>query len=204
MSVEMRKQPAQKRSQKRIDRILLIAERLICEKGLSDLSVREVARRADANIATFYQYFPNRSALVRQIVEKYQALLHTMLKQGVADAEGMATKAALSLMQNRTLDFYERYPVVAEIWPGTHSDHSLRALNGRDNQVNIKMLAGFVVRLNEHITPDHAMVIATLILTTTAPVTRVSKSLPDPIGPALRDAQVRQLSLLIDSIEPLP
>lgn len=204
MSVEMRKQPAQKRSQKRIDRILLIAERLICEKGLSDLSVREVARQADANIATFYQYFPNRSALVRQIVEKYQELLHNMLKQGVADAEGLGTEAALALMQARTLEFYDRYPVVAEIWPGTHSDHSLRALNGRDNQINIKMLAGFVIRLNRHIGPEHAIVIATLILTTTAPVTRVSRSLPDLLGPALRDAQVRQLSLLIDSIKPLP
>lgn len=199
MSVEMRKQPAQKRSQARIDRIIEVAETLICEKGLSELAIREVARASETNIASFYQYFPNRSALVRKIVEKHQALLHEMLKQGVAHARTLSVHAALSHMQNETVNFYNAHPVAAEIWPGTHGDHALRALNGKDNRVNIAMLAGLVRDLNNQIDEQKSLIIATLILTTTAPVTRVSLSLPDAMGEYLRQAQVEQLTRLIEA-----
>lgn len=64
MSISPRKQPKQARAQARVKRILNTAERLLANEGYENFSTNRVAKEADVNIASLYQYFPNKQALI--------------------------------------------------------------------------------------------------------------------------------------------
>ena len=63
--VTLRKKPKQARSLARFEGILDHAEAMISEQGFESLKMNELARRADVNIASIYQYYPNRAVVAR-------------------------------------------------------------------------------------------------------------------------------------------
>ncbi|GAA0376224.1 TetR family transcriptional regulator [Microbispora corallina] len=63
----MRRRPAQRRSQERVERMLDECARLLDEVGYEGLTTKEVARRAEVPIGTFYQFFSDKQALVRAL-----------------------------------------------------------------------------------------------------------------------------------------
>ncbi|MFV0245040.1 MAG: TetR/AcrR family transcriptional regulator [Qingshengfaniella sp.] len=68
----------QKRSQEMRDRILVAGARLIEERGLTSISVADIAEEAQCSVGAFYRRFANKEAFV-------QSLLAATLEQG-ADA----------------------------------------------------------------------------------------------------------------------
>ncbi|MFO7249766.1 MAG: TetR/AcrR family transcriptional regulator [Actinomycetes bacterium] len=63
----LRRRPAQRRSQERVERMLDECARLLDEVGYDGLTTKEVARRAGVPIGTFYQFFPDKQGLVRAL-----------------------------------------------------------------------------------------------------------------------------------------
>ena len=63
--------PVQKRALEKYELILSVACGLLEEKGFSGLSTREIARRADCNIATVYRYFDGVNDIVKALGEPF-------------------------------------------------------------------------------------------------------------------------------------
>ncbi|MEW9533484.1 TetR family transcriptional regulator [Microbispora sp. NPDC049125] len=63
----LRRRPAQRRSQERVERMLDECARLLDEVGYEGLTTKEVARRAEVPIGTFYQFFTDKQTLVRAL-----------------------------------------------------------------------------------------------------------------------------------------
>jgi len=63
--------PQQERSQKRLARMIDAAEELILEVGAENLTVAEVARRADSSVGAFYARFRDKEALLRCVFERF-------------------------------------------------------------------------------------------------------------------------------------
>ncbi|MGW5262959.1 TetR family transcriptional regulator [Microbispora sp. NPDC004025] len=63
----LRRRPAQRRSQERVERMLDECARLLDEVGYAALTTKEVARRAEVPIGTFYQFFTDKQSLVRAL-----------------------------------------------------------------------------------------------------------------------------------------
>ncbi len=63
----LRRRPAQRRSQERVERMLDECARLLDEVGYDGLTTKEVARRAEVPIGTFYQFFNDKQGLVRAL-----------------------------------------------------------------------------------------------------------------------------------------
>ncbi|WP_182875413.1 TetR family transcriptional regulator [Microbispora sp. H10670] len=79
----LRRRPAQRRSQERVERMLDECAGLLDEVGYEALTTKEVARRAEVPIGTFYQFFTDKQSLVRALalrnLEAYLDRMATLL-----------------------------------------------------------------------------------------------------------------------------
>lgn len=82
-----RRQPVQERSRLRVARILNAASELVEAEGEAAATTRAIAERAGVPVATVYQFFPNREAILREI-------LLDQLEQ--RDAAGIAILSSLT------------------------------------------------------------------------------------------------------------
>lgn len=87
-----RKTPRQERSRATRDAIVEAAARIVASRGLGGFTTNAVAERAGVSIGSFYQYFPNKDALMVALIARQQQ-----------DQAGTLAKAAAAIPQNATL-----------------------------------------------------------------------------------------------------
>jgi AcrR family transcriptional regulator len=102
----LRRVPKQERSRERIDDILKVSMELIGEKGIDAVTMKEIASLSGGPIASVYQYFPNKSAILAMLHERYveevRAIIAGHIPQ-IATAEDAldATDVLFDLYYNR-------------------------------------------------------------------------------------------------------
>ncbi|MEO8131442.1 MAG: TetR/AcrR family transcriptional regulator [Bryobacteraceae bacterium] len=69
--LEPRKSPVQARSAATVDAILEAAIQVLLQVGKERLTTTNVARRAGVSVGTLYQYFPNKSAMLKAVLERH-------------------------------------------------------------------------------------------------------------------------------------
>jgi AcrR family transcriptional regulator len=72
-SLRPRKQPVQARSETTVLAIFEASIQVLLSVGYRKLTTSRVAERAGVSVGTLYQYFPNRQALMRAVLERYLA-----------------------------------------------------------------------------------------------------------------------------------
>jgi AcrR family transcriptional regulator len=73
----LRKKPVQARARATVDAILQAATYILAKEGPRKLTTNRIAERAGVNIASVYQYFPNKVAILAQL----QTLHRTRIQQ---------------------------------------------------------------------------------------------------------------------------
>jgi AcrR family transcriptional regulator len=71
LSPSQRSIPLQKRALEKYELILAVSCELLEERGFSGLSTREIARRANCNIATVYRYFDGVNDIIKALGEPF-------------------------------------------------------------------------------------------------------------------------------------
>jgi AcrR family transcriptional regulator len=79
----LRRIPKQERSRERIDEILKVAMELVGKKGIDAVTMKEIASLSGGPIASVYQYFPNKSAIIATLYERYLDQVNALLNQGL-------------------------------------------------------------------------------------------------------------------------
>ena len=69
-TIASKKQPRQARSIATVAAIVEAATYILSRGGLAEFTSNKVAERAGVNVASFYQYFPNKEALLFYIVQR--------------------------------------------------------------------------------------------------------------------------------------
>lgn len=64
---ELRREPRQIRSQRRVEKILDAAAQIFAESGFEAATTNAIAERAEVSIGSVYQFFPNKAALLIQL-----------------------------------------------------------------------------------------------------------------------------------------
>ena len=93
-NIPKQRQPRQQRAKQTVNNILDAATLLIQEEGLEQLTTNKLADRSGVNIASIYQYFPNKESIVAAVVEKHVGFATIMLNKELENASDLSIKEA--------------------------------------------------------------------------------------------------------------
>jgi len=111
-----RRTPVQRRSRERVERILEAADRLVTERGVDALTTRAVARAADVPVASLYQYFADREAIIVALIERQ---VEAMDEQLAADLTGLDVYSVRTLVETVVHAYvagYRKRPGYVVVW----------------------------------------------------------------------------------------
>jgi len=148
MALALRREPNQRRSRERVERILAAASALIAEKGSDAMRMGEVAEKAGVSIGSLYQYFPDKAAIILRLAERYNAEGRACIQAALATPRSMKElRAAFMGLIDTYYALFLAEPVMRDIWSGTQADKALREIELADSQANGAILAEALARL---------------------------------------------------------
>ena len=145
---ESRKTPVQKRSRERVERMLTAAKELIAERGSDALRMGEVAERAGVSIGSLYQFFPDKTALIGTLVERYNAESRRCIEESMApvrDEDGF--RRAFAALIDIYYELFKAEPVIRDVWSGAQADKALRDVQLAESRKNGALVADALKRL---------------------------------------------------------
>jgi AcrR family transcriptional regulator len=144
----VRRNPTQQRSRDRQDRILAMATQLIADKGSDQLKMSEIAERSEISIGSLYQYFPDKSSVIRTLAERYNAQSRRCIAEAmeaVQDSQGL--QAAYSQLLDLYYEIVMATPVMRDIWFGMQADKQLVQLELEESRVAGALLSQAMLRV---------------------------------------------------------
>jgi AcrR family transcriptional regulator len=101
-----RKQPLQKRSQETVAVILEAAARILEERGLEGYNTNAIAERGGISVGSIYQYFPNKDALTRALIARFEAELLEAAQGAMSSSDGGTLRDKLRRLIRALLDVH--------------------------------------------------------------------------------------------------
>ena len=171
--------PVQKRSRERYEHILRQAAELLAEKGSEAFRMSELVERTGVAFGSLYQYFPDKTAIIGTLAERYNQAGRDCVARDLADVK---TTRDLHPALCRIVDSYYRMfidvPVMRDIWQATQADRALQKLDEED----VDFLAGLLAEALRRLAPDTAKPAlwawARLVMTLIAAAVRHAITLP--------------------------
>jgi AcrR family transcriptional regulator len=195
----------QQRSRERLERILAVTTTLITDRGSDSLRMGEIAERSSISIGSLYQYFPDKSAIIRTLAERYNAQGRACV-QAILDT--ITREDQLETALHRVVeDFYAMYltqPAMREIWGATQADKSLQEIEASDTHAHAQMLCDALTRLRPKAAQAPLWTLAMLTMQLVATAVRLAISLERPQGDAVIAAFKRMLQNPLDSLDSQP
>jgi AcrR family transcriptional regulator len=143
--------PTQQRSRERFEKILGCAAALMAEKGSEAFRMSDVVERSGVPFGSLYQYFPDKTAIIGTLAERYNLVGRDCVRRDLASVR---TARDLYPALCRITDSYYRMfievPVMRDIWQATQADRALQKLDEED----AAYLAGLLVDALRRVAPD--------------------------------------------------
>ncbi len=196
-----RRAPAQQRSRERLERILSVAGTLIAEKGSDQMKMSEIAELAGISIGSLYQYFPDKSAIIRTLAEHYNGESRKCIEAALAqvrDLDGLL--AAYADLVDQYYEIFLAEPVMRDIWSGMQADKQLAQIELAESRAAGALLAEAMMRVRPGADPARTASAAFLIWHLGEATMRLAIAYDRAEGAALVDAfkrmTVRELAAL--------
>lgn len=98
-----KKWPKQARSRASFDAIIDGAARLLRDGGYEVLTTNRIAEQAGVGIATLYEFFPNKEAVVAELTRRLMAKVEANMEEAFTEARGLGPWAGVSHMTARAV-----------------------------------------------------------------------------------------------------
>lgn len=143
--------PTQQRSRERFERILECAAALMAEKGSEAFRMSDVVERSGVPFGSLYQYFPDKTAIIGTLAERYNAVGRDCVRRDLAAVKGTRDlHPALCRITDSYYQMFTDVPVMRDIWQATQADRALQKLDEEDGAY----LAGLLADALRRIAPD--------------------------------------------------
>ncbi|PDT28680.1 TetR family transcriptional regulator [Rhizobium sp. L9] len=143
-----RRIPRQQRGRERFEKILAVAAELIESHGSDGLKMSEIVEKAGLSFGALYQYFPDKSAIIRTLAERFNEEGRRCVEAELAKVvDAAALPAALANIVDEYYAFFRREPVMRDIWHATHTDKLLQQVDAEDMEFHTQAFLAVLVRL---------------------------------------------------------
>ncbi|WP_105440177.1 TetR/AcrR family transcriptional regulator [Neorhizobium sp. T25_13] len=165
ISASTPRQPQQKRSRERVERILAAAKELIARGGSDVMKMGELAEKAGVPIGSLYQFFPDKGSVVRTLAERYNEEGRACIREAL---EPVRNEAAFSQAFRELIDIYYGLflaePVMRDIWSGTQADKALQDIDLADARENGAIVAAALAHMQPDAHPEELFNRAMLVM----------------------------------------
>jgi AcrR family transcriptional regulator len=160
--LEPRKSPVQARSAASVDAILEATIQVLLEVGKERLTTTKVALRAGVSVGTLYQYFPNKSALLKAALKRHldevtEAIELVCHEQNGHSLEQMATALLTRFLEAKLKDAKTSVALYA-VSSDVDGANIGREMGIRSSQA----IAGMLMTAKEELTADAQLVASML------------------------------------------
>src|ERR1700751_3231704 len=143
--------PVQKRSRERYEHILGSAAELLAEKGSEAFRMSELVERTGVAFGSLYQYFPDKTAVIGTLAERYNAVGRDCVRRDLAAVNTVRDlHPALCRITDSYYEMFLAEPVMRDIWQATQADRVLQKLDAED----MAFLSGLLLEALRRIAPD--------------------------------------------------
>jgi AcrR family transcriptional regulator len=111
-----RRVPAQARSRERVERILEAAARLVLTNGVDGLTTRSIAEAAELPVASLYQYFTDKEAVLLALCERDMAEMDDQVATDLLAVEELTVATMVDTVMRAFVKVYHRRPAFMQIW----------------------------------------------------------------------------------------
>ncbi|MFE7039857.1 TetR/AcrR family transcriptional regulator [Streptomyces atratus] len=144
----LRRQPQQARSRARVEAILAAADRILSQEGYEALTMRRMAEEAGAPVGSIYQYYPDKSAVVDALGQRYLGAFKAAIDELVArTVEGELTDP-VGAMIGVYAELFRSQAGGMALWAGRHLSPEL----ARADEASNTHIAEGLQRIVEHLT----------------------------------------------------
>jgi AcrR family transcriptional regulator len=113
------------------------------EKGSEAFRMSDIVERTGIAFGSLYQYFPDKTAVIETLAERYNALGRACVARDVGQMNNPHDlRAALCSITDGYYRMFVDNPVMRDIWTATQSDRALQKLDEEDGAY----LAGLLSR----------------------------------------------------------
>jgi AcrR family transcriptional regulator len=129
-----RRRPAQARSRARVEKVLDAASRIVVSSGVEALTTRSIAVAAGIPVASLYQYFADRDAILLALVERDTAEMDEQVRADLGELEVLSIEAIVATTMRAYTKVYARRADFMEIWLRGRTNPVVHDYGRRHNQ----------------------------------------------------------------------
>ena len=178
-----RRIPQQKRGRERFEKILSVALELIEKNGSDALKMSEIVEKAELSFGALYQYFPDKSSIIRTLAERFNEQGRACVAAELAMVTDATTlRQALCNIADQYYGYFRQEPVMRDIWVATQADRLLQEVDAEDMEFHAQALFGRLEKLEPGRNKEELLAIARLTMQILAAAVRYAISLDDEKG----------------------
>ena len=160
-ALELRHAPRQSRSKATFEHILDATAELLEEKGLEAINTNAIARAAGINVATLYQYFPNKQAVLLALFTRFSTQrIETASRSFAGISRDADWRAKVGATVEGLFELRRRLPGTAALMQAMRVYPELRAYH-RDRRAQVAQPLAEEIAAASKASMDEAMLVAT-------------------------------------------
>ena len=133
-SASRRRLPTQARSRERVERVLDATSELVVAGGIDGISTRSIAARAQLPVASLYQYFSDKEAVLLAICERDMAEMDDQVATDLAALDELTIGSLVETSMRAFVKVYHRRPAFMQIWMRGRTNAAVYEYGRRHNR----------------------------------------------------------------------
>jgi AcrR family transcriptional regulator len=126
--------PQQSRSRQRVERLLDATAQLVVTGGVESLSTRGIAEAAEIPVASLYQYFSDKDAILLALVERDIEEMDAQVAADVGALEVVSLPGIVEATMHAFVKVYLRRPAFVMIWLRGRTNQAIRDYGREHNR----------------------------------------------------------------------